>query len=84
MKNKFAAPQRHITRIGLSFHFLRTKNATIKRIRAKIFTEEMCSTFPERTAVWNMENPAAVIRETTAGRKLERTLLIAEVSLYLR
>ena len=31
-----------------------------------------------------MENPAAVMSATTAGRRLERILLIAEVSLYLQ
>ena len=42
MKNKFATPQRHIIRIGFSFHFLRAIKAAIKRRRANTFTEEMC------------------------------------------
>ena len=51
VKNKFATPQRHIIRIGFSFHFLRAIKAAIKRKRANTFTEEMCKAFPERTAV---------------------------------
>lgn len=81
--DRFAAPHRHITRMG--FHFLVRSSRKARRNSAALITSKFPTdtAWPLNTAVFSMERPAAAIRATTAGRREAIMELTKEPPLYL-